>query len=246
MKLALVVPVWRRFALTNQILTYYHALELPGASVRLVIVGSEGRRSRAVARGLDYVEAPNAPLDAKYDAGIEAAGRLTDFRPDAVALVGSDDFFTPRYFQWGLERIGRGAGLVGLRDLLLVDLLRTRILYWPGYRGDRAGAPVGSGMMWSAAMLDAVGWRPFFGPYQHWFRDDERAVERCVRAGGTVETTNMARIGCQMWAVKSGTGEFNPVSSFEASSREQLVDVTTHTLTLFRRTVPLDPCFDGG
>lgn len=235
-RLCLVVPMWQRHTLTNHLLTYYHALEVPGIETIVVVVGSEGNVSRWVARGLEYVETSNRPLDHKYDVGFKYCRQ---FEPDAVCLVGSDDFITEPYFSWAMREVAHSADLLGLLELHLADLSRRRILYWSGYQGKRCGEPIASGRIYSRRLLDAMDWAPHAGPegYADTVRDDERSFEHALRCGAGIQTTRMANIGCQFWAVKTGS-ELNHVAAFETYHRT--TDITAHAWKQFELSVRLD------
>ena len=114
MKLMVVVPIWKREATTKLVLDWYEKIDCD-----VLVVGSEGEKSRRMSQG-PYLEAPNYPLDAKYDLGISHC-RMYD--PDAVALVGSDDFITGDYFEWAMSQIALGFDMVGLLDFYLTDLV---------------------------------------------------------------------------------------------------------------------------
>jgi hypothetical protein len=235
-KLALVIPIWKRHPLTNYLLTWYHLMSVPEVELTLIVVGSEGEMTRRLARGLEYLEASNDLIDRKYDMGIAHARR---FNPEAVCLVGSDDFITAPYFEWAFQQVRAGVDLVGLLDFYLADLPGRRILYWGGYTGKRRGGLIGAGRVYSRRILEAIGWKPYWSPagYCHTLRDDERSFDRIVQAGGCIRAVNMAHLGCQYWAVKTGQ-EWNPVEAFE--KQYPLIDITPHAWKLFERTVRHD------
>mgnify|MGYP002622839907 FL=1 len=240
-RLCIVIPIWQRATLTNHLLTYYHTLQVPGVELCVVAVGSEGRRSRLLARGLEYVETENRPLDRKFDVGFEYC---RSFEPDAVCLIGSDDFVTEPYFSWAMRRIRSDVDLAGLLDLYLVALPQQRVFYWSGYEGARAGESIGSARVYSKRILDEVDWRPYtgFGECSDFVRDDQRAHSRICRCGGLVENICMANLGCQFWAVKTGA-EWNPIVAFETHYR--MPDITQHAWRQFQLSAALDPVDDA-
>jgi hypothetical protein len=202
MPVAFVIPIWKRQCLTSHLLTYYHAFG------RVIVVGSEGDASRQAARGLFYVEASNYPLDRKFDAGFQCCAA---WQPEAVSLVGSDDFITPQYFQFAVQQIHDGVDAVGILDFYLVDWPKRKVYYWPGYtNSERCGDPLGAGMVFSRRLLERLNWK-VFAPYDHFFADDQRAWEKTkdVRR----RTVRMADVGCHYWAVKTGD-EYNPIEAF--------------------------------
>ena len=230
-KLCLVIPMWRRYSLTNHLLTYYHGMKVDGVDITIVAVGSEGSVSRQIARGLEYVEADNHPLDAKYDAGIAYCKK---FDPDAVCLIGSDDFITAAYWSWAMYQVASGCDLAGLLDFYVADMQRGRVLYWGGYNSsERQGESIAAGRVYSRRILNKVAWRPYWTErgYLSICRDDERALANVRNRGGNVKSVNMAAIGCQYWAVKTGD-EFNTVDAFE--SQYPTVTITDHSWLLFR------------
>ena len=213
-----VVPIWKREATTKLVLDWYEKIDCD-----VLVVGSEGEKSRRMSQG-PYLEAPNYPLDAKYDLGISHC-RMYD--PDAVALVGSDDFITGDYFEWAMSQIALG--------FYLTDLVNEKVFYWSGYTGTdktsgmhRLGDAIGAGRVYSKAILDRLDWKPFGGEgqYEHMSKDDERSEKLIRDAGGKVKTINMANIGCRYWAVKTGD-EINPPEAFHRAY--DLVDVTQFT-----------------
>lgn len=209
----IVVPIWGRKHLANHLLTYYHSFNSSSIQFRVVVVGSEKHVSRSVARGLMYVETENLPLDRKYDVGFQACRQ---FEPDAVALVGSDDFITMDYFEWAMKQIESGCGMTGFYDFYIADWIGRRILYWGGYKGERQGQSIGAGRVFSRKALEAMEWKPFItdGSYFNMSKDDERAESKVIQSGFEVNCINMANIGCRYWAVKTGN-EVNHVSAFK-------------------------------
>jgi len=234
--LAIVIPVWQRPGLTRHCLRWYRGLGIPGAETRVLAVGSEGDVSARLAAdaGCEYFDTSNELLDRKYDRGLRHAGR---FNPDAVALVGSDDFLSADYFDWALRQLAGGADLVGVLDFHMVDVARRRVLHWPGYAGPRAGEPIGAGRVFSQRILDRVAWHPHRGRDGHagYVRDDERCLERIRAAGGRIRVARVADVGCRYWAVKTGE-EMNPVSAFENAWTVQ--DVTRTAWPRFASDLP--------
>ena len=232
-----VLPIWKRQHIANLALSWYER-----QNCEIVVVGSEGHISRSFARDHHYVEAANHPLDAKYDVGI---AYCEQFNPDAVSLVGCDDFITEDYFEWAMERISYdGYDVTGFLDFYIADLSDWRIYYWGGYtrskliNEDRTGDSIGAGRVFSKKALQSVNWRPFLtkGKYQHMYQDDERAIANMPNA--QCRFINMANIGCRYWAVKNGD-EINGTQAF-LDNYDNLVNVTEYTKRLFKQDLGLD------
>lgn len=160
--LALLTCLWQRHELTDLVLGWYHRVqrELAGrCDLRLMAVGSEGDTSRSLAEsnGFEYVEYPNRPLGAKWNAGLAA---LADKRPDAVVISGSDDVLTVNLFERYVQAISTGTKYLGLLDMYFLDLLTRRFCFWPGYGpGPRHGDSLGLGRCIHADLLDEVDWQ---------------------------------------------------------------------------------------
>lgn len=176
MKLVFVMPIYGRHDLVRMILRQWHyqILRLRGTvDVHVVCIGSEGKESAALLSGysgdtMSYVEAPNTPLNRKWNAGLQVARFLN---PDGVAIVGSDDLVSDSLLLAWSEKLSQGVDLFGLKDLYFFDALSLRLGYWPGYgtkrQPNRKGEPVGLGRCHSRAVMEAVGW-------QLWPHDPER------------------------------------------------------------------------
>ena len=156
---ALVTNVWKRPELTRHVLRVYarYRDELSGTiDLRLIAVGSEGEESRRTCEGCDFqhVEFPNSPLTAKRNAGLAAA---REHSPDVVVMAGSDDMFSPDYFDAMIRETARH-GAVGLRDFYFLDPHRRQLGYWAGYSTERKTEPIGAGRSYHRSTLAALDW----------------------------------------------------------------------------------------
>ena len=160
--LGVLTCLWQRPALTDVVLRWYQHLKSDLSEqldLELLAVGSEGAASRALAEdnGFAYVEHPNAPLGAKWNAGLAA---LRERQPDAVVIVGSDDLVSGNLFILYADRIARGCQYLGLTDMYFLDLASRRLCFWPGYPpGGRHGETLGLGRCLHADLLDVHDWR---------------------------------------------------------------------------------------
>lgn len=149
-RITIASPVWKRPEMTLAFLEHIehhqeHTLS-HGIKLNMVVVGSEGFHSRPPARkcGHTYIEFPNDPLGAKFNAGIK---RALDDGCDYVMILGSDTFFLPAIWQKYAEFIATGAKFVGVTDCYMMNWDRTSAVYWRGYKGTRKGRPVGPGRL---------------------------------------------------------------------------------------------------
>ena len=161
------MPLWGRHELTALILRQWHQQihRLRGrVDVHLVTIGSEGRASALLTSGysdtMSYVEAPNDPLNRKWNAALSVA-RAWD--PDAVLIVGSDDLLSDGLLLACAEKVRAGVPYFGLRDLYFFDAATLRLGYWPGYGTKRqplrTGEPVGCARCHSLDVMERVGWQ---------------------------------------------------------------------------------------
>jgi hypothetical protein len=158
--IALLTAVWRRVALTEVVFAHYAQMThdvKDRVRLSLVAVGSEGyvSKRRADRYGWTYVEYPNAPLGAKWNAGLPAVRAL---EADAILIVGSDDLLNAPVIETYAKALREGVRYMGLQDLYFYDQPSDRTVHWPGYTGKRAGESAGLGRCIHRSYLDAVDW----------------------------------------------------------------------------------------
>lgn len=158
MKVVVPIPVNGRLPLVK--LTVQRLYE-KNKAYRVILIGHEPEAAQlAVKMDCEWIEHPNSPLGAKWNAGFMAAKK---YKPDAVLFAGSSDWISDNYFELcsyfinEYEAIGKlGCHFVDKRNGKL------RLVNWPGYRiGPRANETIGIGRMISYRILDKIGWSPF-------------------------------------------------------------------------------------
>ena len=89
-------------------------------NIQILAVGSEGEISREICEQGEaiYIEHPNEPLTAKWQAGISA---LKDYDFDALVIMGSDDFVSANVFEVYIEKIKANTLFFGFQDLYIYD-----------------------------------------------------------------------------------------------------------------------------
>jgi hypothetical protein len=163
-KLVVLTCLWQRPRLTKLVLQRYQTirLDLKGrAEVQMVAVGSEGESSRALAEeyGWSYVEAPNRPLGAKWNAGMAFVRGLA---PDGVVIVGSDDWLTTSVFDFHMKALRDGCLVSGLLDIYFLYYKTMKTIHFGGYTHDRMGESLGLGRCLSREALQSVNWQPWW------------------------------------------------------------------------------------
>jgi hypothetical protein len=100
----------------------------------------------------------NDPLSAKQNAGMRAARSLS---PDYVAIIASDDLASNELFHWFESVMSRRLDFAGVLDLYVYSAERRALRYWRGYGIWRHGSVLGPFRIYSARVLDRLGWEPW-------------------------------------------------------------------------------------
>lgn len=165
MRVALVTAVWRRHALTQvfwEWTAYLREWWAPAIELVCIVAGSgDPEHERlAAAAGAEYIDVPNTPLGRKWNMGL---GLAKGFHPDAVLIMGSDDFFCERTAQIMGAIARSGNPYTGLGDFYFYDAPTERLGYFAGYQNPRKphrhGEPSGSGRLIPADYLRRLGWK---------------------------------------------------------------------------------------
>lgn len=163
MRHAFLTCLWRREALAREVLANTMLAAPPGSEFVAVCSRDE---DALVAReaGWRVVHAENSPLSRKWQAGLTsflraAGGGLREDVPDSVTILGSDDLLSARAVDRLLSAMEAGAPFAGLSGCYVWRPADERFVHWPGYRGVRAGEPIGTGRTFSRALLDELEWK---------------------------------------------------------------------------------------
>jgi hypothetical protein len=159
LRIAILSCLWKRPEVTelfaqglNRLLKY---------NVYPLVVGSEGAETQKIAKdyGLMYLERPNFPLGAKFNAGMQALKRMS---MDYVMVLGSDDFISDATFEYMAEWCHKGSDLIGFSDIWFYDVKTKTLRYWKGYDvPHRMGESQGAGRMLSRNILSKLKWSPW-------------------------------------------------------------------------------------
>lgn len=154
MKIAICAPVWGRPELRDKfldhMLRHQEYLAEVGADLSVAISGSEGQESMrpVVDRGFNYIEVPNKPLGAKFNAALFLAEM--SHSPDYFCFTGSDTFAQANIWDKYIHLADQGHKYVGVTDAYLINWNGKGdphgAVYWPGYylsNPRRAGEPIG-------------------------------------------------------------------------------------------------------
>lgn len=166
MKIGILTCMWRRPEVFRMFAAGMNRLKSKFDIITLS-VGSEGAQSRQLCQeaGINYLEFPNKPLGAKFNAGMSV---MKSFNPDYVMIMGSDDVLSTATFQKIWDYCEKGCDKVGFTDLYFFDLYEQSLVYWPGYghKGTKAdssrkGEAIGLGRTLSYSILNKMNWHPW-------------------------------------------------------------------------------------
>lgn len=149
--LTIVTLLWLRPELARLMLKHTVSIRVPGVTVRVIAVYSPEDPDPATdVPGVIYVRAPNEPFTDKWNAGSRAA-RLFD--PDALMILGSDDFVSEAYVADACWLIQSGSdyvmpGLFHFHDQATGETIRCEAI-----------GKVGAGRTYSRRVLDVLDFR---------------------------------------------------------------------------------------
>lgn len=152
-RIAVITACWQRPDVFELFLRNMAALD-PAPVV--LCAGSPGDRCEKLARRFNvlYRSVPNR-MGPKWN----YAASMARLHPAQYYLfMGSDDLMDQRCWDYYQRYDGQHLALL---DYYFYNLPTHELAYWPGYRGPRAGEPIGAGKLVRADVLADVNYRPF-------------------------------------------------------------------------------------
>lgn len=163
MKIAIITAMWRRphvfdlFGInTNKLIS-----ECSEHEIQVFVAGSEGDTSRSQAHEYDfnYIEHPNQPLYAKFNAATRLAG---EWHPNYVMVMGSDDIMDLKMLRNYYRHMDKGVDLIGSLGWYFYDINKDFAYLWNGYAEKwNKGMTCGAGRMLSRKLMEALNWEPW-------------------------------------------------------------------------------------
>jgi hypothetical protein len=160
MKLALITTIWKRPELTKIVLEYYK--QFP--NLELICVGSEGEKSKQLAKGWHYIEYLNYPVSNKHN---QALLKAKELKVDGVILIGSDDLMSKELFNFYQTLKPTENVVHGFADSHIYDTETGNLHY---YQPNKVIQSVGTGRFFSKKILNKVNW-------QLWSNDLNRRLD---------------------------------------------------------------------
>lgn len=168
MKIGILTCVWQRPQVFELFASSVNQLQLPeGMEIIPLAVGSEGIRSQLLceAKGFHYLEHPNQPLGAKFNAGMRWFKEKDEEKNiDYVMILGSDDYVSPNLIEAYLPHFTSQTDIIGLLDLYFLNIPTAQMVYFPGYQDHRTGQTLGAGRCLSRQCLNLLQWTPWEDP----------------------------------------------------------------------------------
>ncbi len=159
-KICILTAFWQRYELNSAYLAHLNFLkrELSELEITGLIVGSEGEKTRrmVLSSGNEYLEHKNLPLSEKWDSVLKFS---RNFDPDAVIILGSDDFISPETVRSLVGKISDGWLMTGLMDMHILDSEGGRLFHWNGYSvstPNRMWETIGLGRCISRKLLEKM------------------------------------------------------------------------------------------
>ena len=194
MKIALIIAVWKRHDLEKIVIDSYIE-QSKKFGFEIIIAGSEGARSKRLAKGCHYLEVDNSPLSKKHN---EMLLKAKELDMDGVVLMGSDDLVSDSYWEWVYSQDMKGEQLLGLKDFYFYSTRTKELSYWGGYKQGKQVA--GAGRLFTKAVLDKLNWKLWSDDKEHGLDSD--CSQRLLKFNITEKSTTMAEMNAFLVDIK--------------------------------------------
>ena len=117
----------------------------------IVVVGSEGEKSKSLAKNCHYVECENYPVSFKHQKGLD---KCKELGVDGVVVIGSDDICCDNYWKWATTI--KTDKVIGFKDFYFYQTLTKKLFYFEGY--ENKDVSLGAFRYYPKSVLDLVKW----------------------------------------------------------------------------------------
>ena len=159
-----VVPVSGR-----EILLYHtiKRLEKQTYPVTAICCGhTESERAVCEGAGAEFIQCPaDTPLGEKWQRTAEFTRDTGD--AEAIMVLGSSDWVEDKWVETLMKEPHQALGTAGLYFYDIRPCNTTRLYYWPGYTGKRAGEAIGTGRIIKRELLEKMNWEIFHRDYNN-------------------------------------------------------------------------------
>jgi hypothetical protein len=185
--IAVIVPIYQRHDLERLVINRLKEQQKKH-KFEIVVVGSEGEKSKALAEGCVYVECDNYPVSFKHQKGLD---KCRELGAEAVINYGSDDVCCDKYWDW-INSLGQIDYLVGMKDLYFYKTGDKKLYYFDGYENKEVS--LGAFRYYSKKILDQIDWN-LWGTEHRNKALDALASQNLKKKGIKEELVRMADIG---------------------------------------------------
>lgn len=154
MKFLVLVPIYRRHAVLRLFNAGLESLKGKGYNIEVLAVGDVKDEPIAKELGYRYVIHRNI-LGEKLNKALKVAKNI-DF--DAMLMLGSDDILNSATLDFYIEAFNHDYKFVGFLDCYFYDLEKRNMIKWNGYRGERAGEPIGAWRCFKRDLIEELNW----------------------------------------------------------------------------------------
>jgi len=155
--LVFIIAIYKRPELTKIVLDYYYKLSKK-YGFKVVIAGSEGENSRLIAKNFHYIEVENFPVSHKNNTMMREAKK---FNPDAVVLLGSDDFICEEIIKHYYKLIElKETRVFGFKDLYFYGAFEQHLSHFKVVNKN-----FGAGRYFPRIVLDKINFLGWYGKH---------------------------------------------------------------------------------
>lgn len=150
------------------------------------------------------VQFPNEPLGAKWQHVVDIAKTKN---PDLLVTCGSDDILGKDYIKNAYQFILKGFEMVGVSAWLMEETRTKRT--WRAHYKHVPDFPVGSGRVFTKALLNRIGWKLFDATAER--RLDDQAMNNKIKK---YISTDIEKDGLIVTAIKGDWDMLNGLNKF--------------------------------
>lgn len=158
MRIAVVTALHRRYALSGLFLGYYEALRVKDVEFGLFCaIDHDDPDMRTIVDQFPAWTHSRGRNDNLCGKWLTSMGKVREWDPDAMLVVGSDDFLNVRYIHRLVTLAKQGHGAIFPQQVYFYDTLTGRLA-----RGSYER--VGAGRLLTRPVLEACDWQPWAAP----------------------------------------------------------------------------------
>jgi hypothetical protein len=154
MKFLVLVPIYRRYGVLRLFNEGLESLKGKGYNIEVLAVGDLKDEPIAKELGYRYVNHRNI-LGEKLNVALKEAKKI-DF--DAMLMLGSDDVLNDKVLDFYISCFEHDYKFVGFTNCYFYDLEKRNMIKWYGYRGERAGEPIGAWRCFKRELIEELNW----------------------------------------------------------------------------------------